>query len=150
MAQDCLLSMRSLALIILNLLASRSQIDLEKGVALQNWNKVRRNISYSKNNYDVEDLKLFISALSLIWGTSSSRFMHPYCILTRLLPIRQTYMQSKANECETSSFRHKKKLRYSPLMLAVMPRDYELVQKISPMQAVNNMWNGSSYDSSKR
>lgn len=128
-AQDCLSSMRSLALIILNLLASRSQIDLEKGVALQNWNEMRRNISYSKNNYDVEDLELFISALSPIWSTSSSRFMHPYCILTRLLPIRQAYMQSKANECETSSFRHKKKLRYSPLMLAVVSRDYELVQK---------------------
>ncbi|EFO62771.1 Protein 21.1 [Giardia lamblia P15] len=129
MAQICLPSMRSLGLVVLNLLIAGSHIDLEESVALRSWNKLQRDIACSRNNDEIADLKLFIDTLSTMWNENPNQLVYPYHILIRLLPILQTYMKDEPAKNEAMHPRHERKSKYSPLMFGVLSKDYKLVQR---------------------
>lgn len=128
-AHMCLPGMQSLGLIILNLLVAGSRIDLEESITLRSWNKLQTDIACSRNKHEIPDLRLFIDTLSIIWDENFNQPVHPYHILTRLLPILQTYMKDESTKNGAADPEHRRKSKYSPLMLGVLSKDCELVQR---------------------
>lgn len=125
----CQSGIQSLLLIVFKLLVSGTCIDLEKYVISSDWNRFQKIFLQSRNEYEIGNLKIFITVLRSIWDKDPSRPIHPYSILRRILPILQTYMQYEDNGYETMYPRHIRSLKYSPLMLTVLSKDYEQVKK---------------------